>query len=178
MADWTYPETWQVGDNLDANTLNRRVRDQTTTLLRRPLMVAHNASAFTLPTGSDTRLTFDTIDVDDDGMAMGGTPVTDFYVQREGTYQIWCNVEANGNGTAAPIFRVGLLLSATYRRWDVITKLHSNSGVGFTSSTNGTAILSVGERVGVVMYQNSGFNVTVAAINNAPRLVIMWLGIT
>lgn len=185
MPDWTYPETWQVGDTFDANTLNRRVRDQTSILLRRPLFVAHQSAALTLVNG-DNAVTFDTIDVDDDGMAMTGStgvqspPVTNIYAQREGTYQIWYNTTFTGNGTACPNISASIWITnnSGTRRWDYQAKGHTTSGQYLCRSVTGTISLNVGEYFTARCFQNTGANMTMPVINNTPRIVVMWLGIT
>lgn len=184
MVEWNYPETWQVGDKLDQVTLNRRISDQNALLLRRPLLVAHNSGSTTLSNAGDAALSFDTIDQDDDGMCLTGTPATCFWAQRNGTYQIWLNISGNGNGTACPTWRTGLLLngvapgSQANRRWDVITGFPTTNGRAFYHSLTGTVFLSAGEYISVALYQNSGASMTLPATNNTPRLVIMWWGIT
>lgn len=178
--DWLYPETWQVGDTLDANTLNRRVRDQNTVLLRRPMFIAHSASAQTIATATDTVISFDTIDVDDDGMAMAGAPVTNITVQREGAYQFWLNT-SNGMTAATPTnLQTSIWISNATgsRRWDLQARGWGVASWSYCHSQSGLLFLNVGEYFTCHTYQDSGGNTTMAAENNTPRIVVMWLGIT
>ena len=100
MDGWKYPESWKVGDKLDAATLNTRIRDQNIVLLKRPLTVAHSSVDQTSPITSWHAVTFNTIDNDDDGMSQEVLPTTNFYAQRPGIYQVWANVDYRTPGGA------------------------------------------------------------------------------
>ena len=180
MAEWLYPETWAVGDNMDANTLNRRIRDQFGILLRRPLLVAHNSADQAVSTSSDTAISFDTIDNDDDGMAITGTPATKFYVQRDGAYQFWLNVTMVGNGVGGTIFQTSVWINGTTagRRWDMQATTTNINGKIYAHSQSGTVFMSAGEYLSAMSYQTTGANITLQASNNSPRLALMWLGVS
>jgi hypothetical protein len=175
--DWAYPETWNVGDRLDAETMNRRVRDQNTILLRRPMLVAHTTASQTVATAVDTMLSWNTIDEDDDGWAAAGTPATRFYCQRDGTYQFWLNVTGQGNGVSGTTFQTSFWIN-DIRRWDVQTTFTPTSGKQFAHSTTGLIALVAGDNIKCGAWQNTTANVTVPVVANSPRFAIMWLGIT
>jgi hypothetical protein len=183
ITEWVYPETWKVGDLLDEETLNRRVRDQNALLLRRPLLIASCSAPITLGVG-DTPLTWTSVDVDDDGMCVTDVPATSFYVQRNGNYQIWLNITATGNGSACPTFRTGIVLngiapsSQSTRRWDVVSSGITTNGLNFCHSLTGMVFLSAGEFFSVALFQASGINLTLPAVNGTPRLAVMWAGVS
>jgi hypothetical protein len=178
VPDWIPPETWHVGDDLDAATLNRRVRDQMTILLQRPLTVLTNSATQSITTNTNTAITWDTITQDDDGMAMSGTPVTNIYAQREGTYQVWLNVTFASNGTAPNLLQSSIWLnnaSAT-RRWDFQSK--GSGSVDYVRCSTGTFFLNAGEFFTAHTFQDSGSNMLTKIISNTPSLIVMWLGIS
>jgi hypothetical protein len=175
LPEWQYPVTWAVGDSLNAATLNSRVRDQNILLLRRPLFAAHIASAVTAASGT-TVLTWDTVDIDDDGMCASGAPASELYVMRDGTYSFWLTVTGTGNGSACPTFYAGLILNGTLRKWGTATGMTAVSGVKYTQQATGTLLLSAGDTFHAWVNQNSGANMTLPALDNTPRLVVMWLG--
>lgn len=180
MRDWQYPETWQVGDSLDAETLNRRIRDQHDILLRRPLTVVHSTADQSLPDSTDVMLSFNTIDQDDDGMCVTATPVSEFYVQRDGTYQIWHSTMALGNGIAGTCWDSAIWVSGTTsaRRWDLESTFTNVSNKEFCHAITGTIYMVAGEYIYVTAWQNTGGTVTLQAALNTPRIAIMWLGIS
>ena len=175
IPDWQYPETWSVGDNLDAETLNRRVRDQNTILLRRPMLIAH-ASADASQAGGSVTMSWDTIDKDTDGMVITDTPATTFYIQRDGTYAMFLTVTMAGNGSSCPTMLAGLNVNGSTRRWDEISGMSSTSGQQLIFCSQGMIFMSAGEYVQAWTYHNSASSETIKAVNNTPRLVIMWLG--
>lgn len=180
MNIWTYPPTWKVGDTLNAANLNTRIRDQNTVLLRRPLTVAHASANSTIKvSGSgNTNLSFDTIDQDDDGMVIQTLPTTDFYVQRAGTYQIWFNVTFATLSTATDCMS-GLLINNANTRWQVQGRIPGFSGTGFSHSFSAVMFFSVGEIITPQVWNgNATTTMTCAAVNNTPRIQIMWLGVS
>lgn len=185
MPEWSYPETWGVGDELNADLLNRRVRDQTSLLLRKPMLVARMTAVQTIPNASGTALKWDTIDQDDDGLALDNTGGTysDFYIQREGMYQFWLNIAmtGSGGGTAAPIWETQMFINGNTRRYDQQMSTTKTSGQTWYHSHTGTISLAQSETLTTRTYQDTGANVSLpgnASTNGVPRLVIMWLGIT
>ena len=175
--DWLPPETWQVGDTLDAATMNKRIRDQMTTLLRRPLTVLTNSATQSIANGTNTTITWDTITQDDDGMAMSGTPVSNIYAQREGTYQFWFNLTMASNGAASPTLLSSIWISnsSTLRRWDHQSKTPATADQVRCSS--GTIFLNAGEYFTAHVYQDSGSAMNTKIISNTPSLIVMWLGV-
>lgn len=183
MPEWIYPETWQVGDDLNADTLNRRVRDQNITLLRRPMLVARMTASQSLVQSTNQPLTWNTIDVDDDGMALDNTGgvYTDFYAQREGTYQVWLNVGMQGNGSGGGEWQTSIWLNgSTTRRWDLQSGTVTTSGKLWYHSQTGIVSVGQGETITARTFASAGTtNITIpGSSNGTPRLVIMWLGIT
>lgn len=178
IPDWLPPETWQVGDTLNAETLNRRIRDQMTILLRRPLTVLTNAAPQVITSGTNTTLTWDTITQDDDGMAMSGVPVSNIYAQREGTYQIWFNVTFASNGTAPNTLQSSIWLNnvAGTRRWDYQSK--GSSTIDHCRCSSGTVFLNAGEFFTAHAYQDTGANMSTKIISGTPTLAVMWLGVS
>jgi len=176
--DWLPPETWQVGDTLDAATLNRRIRDQFTVLLRRPLTVLTASASQTVATGTNTTITWDVITQDDDNMAMSGTPVSNIYAQREGTYQFWYNITFNSNGSTVNTLQTSVWLSnnSTTRRWDY--QARAASSIESCRSVTGTMFLQSGEFFTAHAFQNSGANMTTRVANGTPSLIVMWQGIS
>ena len=181
MDNWNYPETWKVGDTLDADTLNRRIRDQNKVLLRRPLTVATHSSDQNVPTSGHGNypIQFDTIIQDDDGMVLEDTPVTDFYAQREGCYQVWANVEyINPSGAATHM--LSLSINGTTLRYRM---QHRMGGWGtaasdaFANSVSGIIYLNVGEFLQVQAWSSlTASNLVIKSANNCPRVAMMWLG--
>lgn len=176
------PQTWRVGDTLNAATLNERVRDQNAVLLRRPLTQAHSSVSQSIPhTSGVFPMTFDTIDNDDDGMVISTTPVSDFYVQRAGTYQVWLNVTAS-TLAAASDFTTGLLLDTAgvaVSRWVVATRFPGFSGQAFSHALTATLFLSVGETITpFCSNDNATTAVVIPFTNNTPTIQIMWMGTT
>lgn len=180
MNIWTYPPTWKVGETLNAANLNTRIRDQNTVLLRRPLTAAHSTTTLSIPTSGhgNTNLTFDTIDQDDDGMVVQTTPVTDFYIQRAGTYQVWLNVTFSAPATATDCMS-GLLLNQTNTRWQIQGRIPGFAGTGFSHSLSATLFLSVGEVITAQVWNGSATaTLGTQAVNNTPSIQIMWLGVS
>ena len=179
MDGWTYPESWKVGDSLDADTLNSRIRDQNIVLLRRPLLVAHSSANQTNATNSWHSVTFDTIDQDDDGMVLDDTPVTDFYAQRTGIYQVWANVDYR-NPAGANTYSLALWLNGDssfilYRQQKRMGGFSSTTDFGH--SLNGIVALGVGDYIQLRSWNGSGTDVlNLTATNNCPRICIMWVG--
>jgi hypothetical protein len=181
MDQWTYPETWKVGDTLDADTLNSRIRDQNNVLLRRPLLVAHSTSNQSGATNAWTTLTFNTIDNDDDGMAIETSPYSNFYAHRPGIYQVWANVDfrnpAGANTYALAIWLNGSSSFLLYRQQKRMGGFGST--VDFGHSLEGIVALGVGDYVQLNVWNGSSTDaLTVQATNSCPRICIMWLGAT
>ena len=178
VPDLLPPETWLVGDELDANTLNRRIRDQMTVLLRRPLTVLTNSATQTLTTGTNTTITWDTIVQDDDGMAASSTPVSNIYAQREGTYQFWFNITYANNGTVPQTLQSSIWInnSSTTRRWDYQSR--GSSVIEHVRCSSGIVFLNAGEFFTAHGYQNTGANMTTKIVSNTPSLIVMWLGVS
>ncbi|MGH7240490.1 MAG: hypothetical protein ACREHG_10580 [Candidatus Saccharimonadales bacterium] len=179
MDVWNFPVTWQVGDLLDADTLNARIRDQNNILLRRPLLAAHSTTNQSGATSSWTSVTFDTIDNDDDGMALEATPVSDFYAQRAGVYQVWANVDfrnpGGGNTYALALWLNGLSSNIEYRQQKRMGGFGTT--IDFGHSLNGIIFLGVGDFVELRYWNGSGTDVlNVQATNNCPSIRILWLG--
>lgn len=180
MNVWSYPSTWHVGDTLNAATMNARIRDQNTILLRRPLTVAHVSSNFNIKvSGSgNTNVSFDVVDQDDDGMVIQTLPTTDFYVQRAGTYQIWFNVTF-GTLSAATDCMSGLLINGANTRWQVQGRIPGFNGTGFSHSLSAMIFLSEGETITPQVWNGNATTVMACqAVNNTPRIQIMWLGVS
>jgi|SoimicMinimDraft_4_1059732.scaffolds.fasta_scaffold77238_2 hypothetical protein len=178
VPDWLPPETWQVGDSMNAATLNRRIRDQMTILLRRPLTVLTNSAAQVIATGTNTVITWDTITQDDDGMGMSGVPVSNIYAQREGTYQFWFNITFASNGTAPNTLQSSIWLnnnSAT-RRWDYQSK--GSSATDHVRCSSGSVFLNAGEYFTAHVFQDTGANMSTKVISGTPSLAVMWLGVS
>jgi hypothetical protein len=176
--DWLPPETWQVGDTLNAETMNRRIRDQMTILLRRPLTILTNSATQSIAAGTNTVLTWDTITQDDDGMAMSGTPVSNIYAQREGTYQIWFNLTFAFNGTAPNTLQSSFWLNnnAATRRWDYQSK--GSSAIDHCRCSSGTVFLNAGEFFTAHVYQDTASAMSTRIANGTPTLAVMWLGVS
>lgn len=184
MDGWHYPDTWAVGDKLDADTLNTRIHDQNAVLLRRPITVAtYTGGDQTIPTSGHGNyvVQFDTIIQDDDGMCLEDTPVTDFYAQREGSYQVW----ANGsyiNPSSASTYMLCIAINGSTLRY---RSQHRMAGFGtaaadtFGNSTSGIVFLNVGDTIEIQTWsQLTGTNLLLKGNNNCPRVAIMWLGPT
>jgi hypothetical protein len=180
MQVWSYPTTWKVGDTLNAANMNTRIGDQNTVLLRRPLLVAHNSiagPAIKVAGSGNTNLSFDTVDQDDDGMVIQTLPTTDFYVQRAGTYQVWLNVTFSGPAAATDCMS-GFCLNNGPFRWQVQGRIPGFSGTGFSHSISGTMFLNVGEIITPQVWNGAAVTLNMQAVNNTPRVQIMWLGVT
>ena len=180
MPVWNYPATWHVGDTLNAANLNTRIGDQNTVLLRRPLTVAHMSGAVSITTSGhgNTNLMFDVVDQDDDGMVIQTLPTSDFYVQRAGTYQIWLNVTFSGPATATDCMS-GIMLNNVNTRWQVQGRIPGFAGTGFSHSISGMLFLNVGEIITPQVWNGSAtVNLNTQAVNNTPRIQIMWLGVS
>jgi len=181
MDTWTYPTTWKVGDTLDADTLNARIRDQNKILLKRPLTVMTMSADQTVPVSGSGNyvLQWDTIVNDDDGMVIEDTPMSDFYAHRAGTYQVWLNVGFNGLSAADTVMACATV-NGSARRWDNQYRMEAFSGVFFPLSTSGLIFLKVGEFIEFQAWNGSGSStVTIpGGLNNTPRAAIMWLGPT
>lgn len=179
MNIWSYPATWKVGDTLNASNLNTRIRDQNTVLLRRPLTVAHVSANFSIKVAGsgNTNVSFDTVDQDDDGMVIQTLPTTDFYVQRAGTYQVWWNVTFASQAAATDCM-AGLLINGTATRWQVQGRIPGFNGTGFSHSLSATMFLAVGETITPQVWNGSATTMTCQAVNNTPRIEIMWLGVS
>jgi len=179
MDGWKYPESWKVGDKLDAATLNTRIRDQNIVLLKRPLTVAHSSVDQTSPITSWHAVTFNTIDNDDDGMSQEVLPTTNFYAQRPGIYQVWANVDYRTPG-GANTYALALWLNGNssfilYRQ----QKRYGGFGatIDFAHSLSGIVALGVGDYIQLNSWNGSGVDIlTLSALNNCPRICIMWLG--
>ncbi|HEY5959978.1 MAG TPA: hypothetical protein VIV60_25670 [Polyangiaceae bacterium] len=177
MTDWIYPETWKVGDKLDDPTLNRRVRDQTSLLLRKPLLVATHSIDQAISATTNTSLSFDTIVQDDDGMAITASPYTSFTAQREGTYQVWFSGLVHGPGAFADLDTC-LIVNGTVnnRRWDSQARIIDNAAVNFAHNLSGVVFLFAGDTVGINVWSTA--TVTFYATLGTPRFACMWLGIS
>lgn len=180
MPDWTFAPTWQVGDKLNADTLNTRIAEPNTLLLRRPLTILHSSVNLSIANNSTTLVAFDTIDQDDDNMVVTDLPANTFAIQRHGVYQIWFAGTYLSNGTAGDIdcniIIDGLTAS---RRWDVCARFYgSPAGTVVTKNMVGTIILNEGQTISITHWQDTGSAVTVSAQENTPRVAIMWEGLT
>ena len=180
MDQWDFPATWKVGDTLNADTLNSRIRDQNNLLLTRPLTVATMSANQTVPVaGSGNHVvTWDTIVQDDDGMVLESTPMSNFYAQRAGTYQFWLNVGFNGLAAADTVMGC-VTLNGTDRRWENQYRMEAFSGTFYPISTTGIVSMKIGEFLQFQTWQSSASTVTMpGATNNTPRACIMWQGPT
>lgn len=184
QPDWKYPETWQVGDTLDAATLNSRIRDQNSILLRKPLTVARRTTNHTLTSGGVWAVQWDTLDIDDDGMdvqgAVAGGTLDTFYIQRDGTYQVWYTACFAGNTFSGDIdINCYIDSSVTYRRWDSQARMCTNNAQWYFRSVCGTMFLKVGENLQFTAWQDTGHDMTFRCpAFGCPRVAILWLGIT
>ena len=178
MDDWTYPATWKVGDTLDADTLNTRIRDPNGIILRRPLTVATSTSNQTMPTSGhgNTVVTFNNIIQDDDGMVLQNTPMSDFYAQRTGTYQVWYNLGVNALAAATSVM-TAIAVNGSALLWENQVRIEAFSGTFFSISTSGLVYCTAGEYIEFQAWNGSATTtMTIAAVNNTPRIAIMWLG--
>jgi hypothetical protein len=179
MDGWKYPEEWKVGDDLNAETLNSRIRDQNLVLLKRPLTVAHSAASQVNAINSWRATTFDTVDIDDDGMVIETLPTTNFYAQRAGIYQVWANVDFRNPG-AANTYALAFWLNGSsgsilYRQQRRMGGFGST--IDFCHSISGIVALGVGEYIQLNSWNGSGVDVlNLTAINSCPRIGILWLG--
>ena len=182
MLPFENPQRWRVGDTLNAATLNERIRDQNVVLLRRPLTVAHATSNQTIAAnGASVPIVFDTIDQDDDGMAISSGSVSDFYCQRTGTYQVWFSITI-ATLSAATYYSAGLMIDTATTaagRWVAATRMPGFNGTGFSRAISATLFMSAGETITpVVTNGNTTTAITCAATNSTPRIALMWMGIT
>jgi hypothetical protein len=106
-------------------------------------------------------------------------PTTNFYAQRPGIYHVWANVDYRNPG-AANTYGLGLWLNGNsafllYRQ----QKRDGGFGatVDFGHSLNGTVALGVGDYIQLNSWNGSGVDaLTLSALNNCPRISILWLG--
>lgn len=175
MDVWNYPETWKVGDTLNADTLNSRLRDQNNILLRRPLTVATMSATQTWGSGNLT-MGWDTIVQDDDGMVLGdASPTTLFYAQRQGTYRIWCTVSITTLSTAQVVALTAVFNGVTLYQNEC--RMEARSGLPFMMNVSGLVTMSPGESLKMLAWNGLGTStLTLQTANNAPSLAIMWLG--
>jgi hypothetical protein len=179
--DWSDPQTWSVGDTIDAETWIDRVYDPLALLLRKPLLVARRTTDLSVAAGSVTTLcSFDTIDSDDDGMVqddVSAANVTDFYAQRDGVYGVW------GCATWASNTHQGTFVCAT-KVWVNGLKQGRRAGAfvgGGTTTDNwkgytGSINLTEGDKVNLVLENHdTGTALNIISQFNSPRLAIMWL---
>src|SRR6266705_6138756 len=98
LQDWPQPETWHAGDEINAALWTERVYEPLGLLLRRPLTIMRRTTTFTAVgnTGSQA-ISFDTVDLDDDGMVITATPTDKIYAQRAGVYALHFAATITGN---------------------------------------------------------------------------------
>lgn len=178
MDVFQYPKTWSVGDKLNADNLNTWVRDQNKILLRRPLTVANSTVNQTIPTSGHGNyvVTFDNIIQDDDGMVLEDTPVTDFYAQRAGTYQVWASLDFVSLSVQNTVMMT-LAINGTNLLYRQQHTCAAATGLDVGMCVGGTFFMGVGEYLELQAWNSSGSSTqTLKSLNQSPRLCIMWLG--
>jgi hypothetical protein len=174
---WQYPSTWKVGDKLDADTLNDRVRDKNNLLLRKPLTFATMSASQAWGSGNLT-LGWDTIVQDDDGMVLGdASPTTQFYAQRTGTYRFWCAIAVTSLATAQGVALTTLVNGVTV--FQNAYRMEARSGLPFMLNNTGLLTMSAGESLKMFAFNALGTStLTITPANNSPYVAFMWMGAT
>lgn len=173
--DFTRPETWRVGDTIDAETWERRVHDPLRFMLRRPLLVARRTTNLTVTASTGQQsLPFDTVDQDDDGMVTTDLPTSIFYAQRSGIYSLWFSAPFIGNGANGRTVGVRALVNGNnYQTRETVT-VGTTVGQDHFRAATGDVVLTEGDSIEIVCANFLTTNITVQAIFNAPRVCILY----
>lgn len=177
MDVFNLPDTWKVGDTLNADTLNTRIRDQNNILLRRPLTVATMSTTQSWGSGNLT-LGWDTIVQDDDGMVLGdASPTTQFFAQRAGSYRFWCSIGITPLATQQGVALTALVNGVTI--FQNTYRMEARTTLPMFLNCTGLVSMSPGETFKMFAFNSLGTStLTIQNTNNTPSIAIMWLGPT
>lgn len=176
LQDWPQPETWRVGDTIDAATWTRRVYEPLGLLLRRPITVLRRTTTFSAAgnTGSNP-ITFDTVDIDDDGMVIDALPQSTIYTQRSGIFGISYTAPITGNGAATGnAVGVRILVNGSNLSTRQSVSVGTTVGQDEFKSLSCDLALNEGDAIQMCINNFNAAAVTVAATLLSPRVVVMW----
>ena len=175
INDWEEPETWQAGDTLNADTWNRRIHDPISLMLRRPLMVARRTTDMTVAASYGYQVIgFDTIDIDDDSMAVGDSPYDTFVAQRSGAYHLWFSAPFIANGASGHPTLVRAQVNGIDVYWRTSGVVGAGSTMDHWRAASGEVSVFAGDVIKILAGNYTTSTITVKAQFNAPRVAIMW----
>jgi hypothetical protein len=178
MIDWEALETWNVGDTIDADTWTRRWVNPMSLLLRKPLTVIRRTSAQAVASGINytNYISFDTIDQDDDGMCLAGTPVTSIFAMRSWLYDIFAAAPYVSNGqNVTDILGIRVEVNGTSYRERSAHCISPASG-DLAKSLDFSMKLDEGDEIRVAVRNATAASINIQPYYNAPRLCVMWRG--
>lgn len=175
LQDWPQPETWHVGDKVTAALWTERVYEPLGLLLRRPLTIMRRTTNFTCTgnTGSQP-LSFDTVDIDDDGMVITTTPTDTIYAQRSGVYGISFAATLTGNTQTGNAIGVRVAVNGTNMATRQSPAIGTGSGIDEFKALSVDLTLNEGDAIQLMVNNFLTNTVTIVATLNAPRVACMW----
>jgi hypothetical protein len=174
MIDWTAPETWNVGDYINADNWQRRWYTPMSLMLRRPVTEVTRSTDYSCPNGGSNVFSFDTVVQDDDGMVLSGTPNI-FYAKRTGVFTVYFAATFSGNGDTISSVGVRIRLNGSTLAFARQATVNNGSvGTDCFRSMAGDITMSEGDYVECLLSNYLSHSITVTAQFNAPRMVIFW----
>jgi hypothetical protein len=178
MIDWESIETWNTGDTIDADTWTRRWVEPMSLLLRKPLTVVRRTSVQAVASGINytNSISFDTIDLDDDGMVTTSSPFTQLFAQRAGVYDIFVSAPFVGNGeNSQHILGVRIDINGTAMR-ERSCHIVSGASADMAKALDFSCKLDEGDEITVKVRNATSASINIQPYYNAPRLCVMWRG--
>lgn len=165
LYGYPVPDTWISGQTVTADWLNRNIRDSQKFLAFAPLTILSRNASQSIPTGTNTAVTWDTEIVDTDNMI--SVPSSNITIQSPGVYSLQFNADYSANTTGARQIYITL-------NGNIVTQ-----NGGFAASSNDTGLvcstilaLAPGDVIQGVCYQSSGSSLNLTTAPASTRMSI------
>jgi hypothetical protein len=172
MATVPSPITFVATAKLTAAQMNTNVRDAVNFLVAKPAVKVHNSTAQSIPTATWTSITWDTEDLDNDGMHSTSTNAQMLVAATAGWYMVTANAEFAINGTGQRLLRIsdggGITIFGG-------SSAGANSATTVTLSCSALVFLLPTNIVMAQVYQSSGGALSMGAGAGATSLSAVWM---
>lgn len=143
------PDTWVPGQSINADWLNRNIRDPQIFLTYAPLTIVERAATQSLSNGVETNITWDTEVVDTSGMF--SNPSTNLVVTEPGVYALQHSVDFAANATSIRATHIAV-------NGNTISEIGGDASTTSDTGLVCSAItpLAAGDIITAFSYQSSG----------------------
>lgn len=170
--------TWTAGEIVAASYMNSNIRDAGNFFLATPVFEGRQTVSQNASSSTDTAITFDTEDIDNDGGHSTSSNTSRFTAQTAGRYQVSGGVGWNGNATG----RREAIIAVNGTRnngSEAGVAVGGNANSVYVPSRTKTIFLNVNDYVEIFGWQDSGGTLgTWVTTSGQSSMSVRWIGTT